>query len=252
MNAPFADVGGIGDDEGVGDSGGWPLRAATDAELAVLAECWSVPVESLLDRGRAWLQAIGEGDAAGPRVVDLAERRIAVLPPPGQVAHRWAPRLIGMRGLIDLGTATPRPARRVRSLDLADGPAVDRLHAQATADDLRAASPHVKDSVLAVGQWSGGELISIAALVTTPAGPPEVSILVHPDHRGRGVACATERVLVGAAAARRQWRWLQHRTVIADVASQRLAAACGFRLLAIEHLTRTADPTSPPTPATHE
>ncbi|MEI4272271.1 hypothetical protein TEK04_11100 [Klenkia sp. LSe6-5] len=65
----------------------WCLRPADDDHLGVLATCWGAPPDEVRDPGRAWVQATGPGDAAGPRVVQLHGRVLAVLDRPGEVAR---------------------------------------------------------------------------------------------------------------------------------------------------------------------
>ena len=219
--------------------GPWSLSDASSEQLAVLGACWAVPVEQLADSDRVWVQSQGAGDAPGPRMVTLASRSLVVLPAPGEVSPRWTSRMVGLRGFIELpDRAVPLPeGLSVLSADSA--PAVAALHARADPGDLVAASPSVEDAELAVGVFVDGQLAGIAAAVPTPVGPPEVSVLVDPAHRRRGLAVILERALVGALGGGPH-RWLQHRTVITDVASQILAARCGFALLSIEHLVRPA------------
>lgn len=77
------------------------------------------------DRARAWIQADREGDAAGPRIIHLADRRIVVLPPPGSVAAQWGTQLTGLRGLL---RPYPKgvPASGTRLLGEADAAPVAR------------------------------------------------------------------------------------------------------------------------------
>lgn len=219
--------------------GPWELRAATPEQLAVLATCWAVPVSELADPDRAWVQSYDAGDAPGSRVVTLASRTVAVLPPPGQVARRWSPRMVGLRGLIALPVRAAALPEGLSILGSANAADVAALHARTSPEDLAAASPGVDGAELAVGFRDGDRLLGIAAVLPTPAGPPEVSVLVDPVARRRGLALSLERALIGAAGGGPH-RWLQHRTVLADVASQPLAARCGFDLLSIEHLVRVA------------
>lgn len=215
------------------------LDAADDAHLAVLAACWGASVADVLDRDRVWLQCTGPGDAPGPRVVRLHDRVLTLLEPPGEVVRSWAPRMVGLRGLV-----RPEHAARgdgalpARVLSPEDDGAALALHADVPAADLGAASPLPSAALLAVGTFVGGVLIGIAALVETPAGPPEISVLVGPGARGRGVAVVLELEVLRRAVGR--WEWVQHRTVESDTASRRLAARCGFRLVSVEHLVREA------------
>jgi GNAT superfamily N-acetyltransferase len=218
-------------------SGPWQLREATPEQLSVLGACWAVPVDDLADRERAWVQSRGAGDAPGPRVVELATRTLTVLPPAGEISRRWAPRMVGLRGLRALPARAATLPEGLSILTQRDAGAVTALHARTRPDELSAAAPDVDGSELAVGVRDGGRLLGVAAMVTTPVGPPEVSVLVDAEHRRRGLALVLETALIGAAGGR-QHRWLQHRTVLADVASQALAARCGFLLVSIEHLVR--------------
>ena len=216
----------------------WQLQSPTRAQLDVLAECWAVPVEELADPSRRWVQAGAAGDAPGPRVVELANRTVTVLPAAGTTVPRWRPRLTGLRGLVELGPhRRPLPAGLVE-LDEGWSDAVAALHARTGQEDLAAASPHPGGSELTVGRVEGDQLVGMAAVVDTPAGPPEVSVLVDPRRRGERLGLTLESALLGAAGGR--WRWVQHRTVAADQVSQRLAARCGFTLVSIEHLVAPA------------
>ena len=206
----------------------------------MLAECWAVRVEDLTDPSRRWVQATAAGDAPGPRVVDLADRTVTVLPAAGTTASRWRPRMTGLRGLVELGPRRPLPAGVV-ALDAGWADEVTALHARMEPSDLAAASPDPAASELSVGRVEGDRLVGVAAVVPTPAGPPEVSVLVDPRRRGQHIGLDLERALLGAAG--EHWRWLQHRTVAADGVSRRLAARCGFALVSVEHLVapETAD-----------
>ncbi|MEI4272270.1 GNAT family N-acetyltransferase [Klenkia sp. LSe6-5] len=126
----------------------------------------------------------------------------------------------------------------MRPLGPEDDQAARVLHGAVPAPDLAAASPLPSDALLAVGMLDGADLVGIAALVATPAGPPEISVLVGPGARGRGAASALEGEVLRRAAGR--WEWVQHRTVESDLPSRRLAARCGFRLVSVEHLVRPA------------
>lgn len=218
------------------NSHSWPLQVPTSIELTVLAECWGVPAGALEQRDRPWVQGESEGDAPGPRVVDLADRRLTVFAPEGETARVWLPRMIGLRGLLALETVRCAPAGGVVMLGAGEQDAALALHARTADSELAAASPSPQESELALGIWDDGLLVAVAAVVLTAAGPPEVSVLVDPAHRRRGLAKRVEMGLIALAAGR--WSWLQHRTILEDVASQDLAAACGFRLVSIEHLVR--------------
>ena len=216
----------------------WSLTPPTPEHLAVLAACWAVPAQDLADRGRRWVQATDVGDARGPRVVDLADRTVTVLAAPGADNPRWVPRFTGLRGLLHLPARAAGPEPGVRPVSAADAALAEGLLARCSQRDRDAASPHPRTALLAVGVEDGGRLTGLAAVVGTPAGPPEVSVLVDPQHRRRGLSLRLERSLVALAGGR--WPALQHRTVAADTASQRLAARCGFALVSVEHLVRPA------------
>lgn len=217
----------------------WDLQAADDDHLAVLAACWGAPVDEVRDRGRVWVQCTVQGDAPGPRVVHLHDRVLTVHERRGEVARSWAPRMVGLRGLVRpeevarVDTALP-----VRLLGPEDDDAAFALHGRVVPADLGAASPIPSGARLAVGLVDGADLVGIAALVETPVGPPEISVLVGPGARGRGVAVALELEVLRRAAGR--WEWVQHRTVESDIASRGLAARCGFRWVSVEHLVREA------------
>lgn len=235
----------------------WELERADDEHLRVLAACWGVQPAAVVDRARVWVQSDWPADATGPRVVQLADRWLTVLDAPDATPAPWAHRMVGLRGLLRVPPPAPHDAARprgtvrqpgatdpaetrtpARQLGPADLGAVAALHARVDAADLAAAGPSPATSLLCLGSHHGEELVAVAAVVATPAGPPEVSILVDPRARGHGLAHRLELQLVAAAAGR--WTWLQHRTIDSDRASQALARRCGFRLVSREHLVRPA------------
>jgi GNAT superfamily N-acetyltransferase len=222
----------------------WDLSPADHEHLGVVATCWGVSADDVRDRDRTWVQATLPSDAPGPRVVQLHDRVLTVLDRAGEVAGAWVPRMIGLRGVVrlaEVGRAGGGQAcglDRLRQLTEDDEGSALALHAATPRSDLLAASPLPSDAELAVGAFEESALVGLAAVVETMAGPPEVSVLVGPSARGRGVAEALERELLRQAAGR--WEWLQHRTVVTDIASRSLAARCGFRLVSVEHLVRGA------------
>ena len=213
------------------------LDEATDVEMTVLAACWGVPAEDVLDRERPWVQAVAAGDASGPRVVQYRERRLTVYPEAGHVNERWVVRFLAVRALIDPSTVSA-PAQATVELRTSDLALVADLHRECPPADLAAARPHVdEDMILARGIIIDGRLVSMSALLPTPAGPPEVSVLTHPASRGQGYAASVERALLVAAAGR-GISVVQHRTIAEDHASIALALACGFRFVTLEHLVK--------------
>lgn len=214
------------------------------AEPVVLA-----PAAELSDYEGVYLQSFGEApvlsvprslvNGYGPALARAAQGGLAA-------DGRWAEALGSLLGTIigpawigyaDARTLRPVPvSAETRELTDSDLPLVERLRDACTPTEWSHAGGDGGE--LAVGVFAGGELASLARIQDWGSGIAHVSIVTHPELRGRG--SGREAVAALSRMVLERGMIPQYRTLDANAASRSVAAALGFQHYATSLALRLA------------
>jgi RimJ/RimL family protein N-acetyltransferase len=192
----------------------------------------SLPAWAVRRYGRAAAEAAGAGLVDDDRwrgvFGDLLERVI------GPAEIRYA----------DAGTLRPAPREaRVRLLDAADAPALERLRRACSETEWEHGGRELGAGLIA-GVFAEDELAAVAGYEVWDGTIAHIGIVTHPAHRGRGLgASAVHHV---ARAALRSGLVPQYRALASNTPSLRIAARLGFVPYAESLAVRLR------VPATHE
>jgi len=187
--------------------------------------------------------AIFRGDKATVSFPPADHESIRYLLPDSPVTPQaMAEAFAGFRviGPAFIGYAAKAPSAPdfVRSLDGKDSPFSDALRAECSEEEWDHGGSDVGE-VAASGAFVGGKLVALAGYEIWEHGIAHISIVTHPEYRGRGYGRGAVAHLMGRTLA--AGLIPQYRTLDANTASIRIAESLGFERYATSVAVRLGE-----------